>query len=282
MARVQHDETALILLDDIPKMREFLKGIDRRLQNIQTLLATLRERVVPGQQPDIQRLANAWEGYLTLHHKVREVTLENSTALSSALTLGKNYELMEKLNMIVDEIVAQNSDAMVLAMKHSDKIYDHVRDELILITGLAILIGIGAALWVLFTIRRGLQRAGTLAQAVADGDLSQSIEYHGREEIGDLISAMNRMAANLRATAEIAEEVAKGDLTVQPKRLSEKDVLGISLEIMIERLREVVNDVSSAAANVAAGSEELSASAETLSQGVSEQAASSEELKTVT
>ncbi|CAK0753960.1 methyl-accepting chemotaxis protein [Gammaproteobacteria bacterium] len=277
MARVQHDETYLILLDEIPKMHEFLKGVDERLRNIQTLFTSLRERVASGQLAEVQRLMTAWDSYLTIHHKIREVVLDNSKAFAISLALGKNHELLERLNTIVADIVTQNKDAMVAATKQADNIYDDARGELMIATGFSLLLGIMAALWILFIIRRGLQQAGELAQAVAEGDLTKTIEYRGREEIGDLINAMNCMCANLRATAGIAEEIAKGNLTVQTKRLSDKDALGIALETMVERLREVVTDVSTAATNVATGSEQLSASAETLSQGVSEQAASSEE-----
>ena len=277
MARVQRDETYLILLDDIPKMQEFLKGVDARLRNIQNLLASLRERATSGQSADVQRLATAWDSYVIIHQKVREVVLDNSEALATSLTFGKNRELLERLNAIIADDVAQNKEAMLVATKQSDDIYNNARTELLSIAGFSILVGILAALWILFIIRRGLRQAGELAQAVAEGDLTKTIEYRSREEIGDLIEAMNCMCANLRTTAGVAEEIAKGNLTVQTKRLSEKDSLGIALETMIERLREVVTDVSTASANVATGSEQLSASAETLSQGVSEQAASSEE-----
>jgi methyl-accepting chemotaxis protein len=41
-----------------------------------------------------------------------------------------------------------------------------------------------------------------------------------------MASAMNTMVDNLQATARVAERIAEGDLTVEAKALSEKDVLG--------------------------------------------------------
>ncbi|CAK0753920.1 methyl-accepting chemotaxis protein [Gammaproteobacteria bacterium] len=237
MMHIQRDETALILFDDIPKMREFLKGVDTRLQNIQTLITSLRERATANQQADIQRLITAWESYLAIHHKVRDTVLENGQAMSTALTLGKNNDLMEKLNTTISDVVAQNKDEMTVATKLADVIFDNSREELITIAVALILISITVAFWISFTIQRGLRQAGGLALAVAEGDLNQTIEYRGREEIGDLIAAMNRMCTNLRATAGVAEEIAKGDLTVQARRLSEKDLLGIAMEGMIANLR---------------------------------------------
>jgi len=88
---------------------------------------------------------------------------------------------------------------------------------------------------------------------------------------------MQSMVANLRITADIATQIAAGDLTVSPKPLSAKDTLGTALEQMVERLRDVVADAIAAAENVSAGSQELSASSEQVSQGATEQASAAEE-----
>ncbi len=88
---------------------------------------------------------------------------------------------------------------------------------------------------------------------------------------------MNRMTANLNATAGLADAIAGGDLTGEAKPLSDKDRMGLALQTMLARLRAVVADANAAAANVSSGSQELSASAEQLSQGSTEQAASTEE-----
>ncbi len=88
-----------------------------------------------------------------------------------------------------------------------------------------------------------------LAQ-IAIGDLSQRPQknYGGlASEVGGNLSTMVK---NLNATAAIAAEIAEGDLTVQPKPLSEKDILGQSLETMVERLRAVVADAIAASDNV--------------------------------
>jgi len=82
-----------------------------------------------------------------------------------------------------------------------------------------------------------------------------------------------------RAVA-FATEIAKGDLNVniEVKQRDEIGQLAMTLQSMVEKLREVVGDVSGASENVASGSEELSGSSETLSQGATEQAASIEEV----
>jgi methyl-accepting chemotaxis protein len=138
-------------------------------------------------------------------------------------------------------------------------------------------IAVAAALWIAINISRGLGRAVGLADAVAIGDLSQKIEVSSNDEVGDLIKSLNAMTVNLNGTAAMANEIAQGNLTVDAKRLSDKDTLGMALERMVEKLRMIVSEALTAAQNVSAGSQELSASAEQLSQGATEQASSAEE-----
>lgn len=87
-------------------------------------------------------------------------------------------------------------------------------------------------------ITRGLSSALSIARAVADGDLTASVQVKSNDEIRDLVEALTQMT---------------------------------------ERLKVAVGDVNQAARNVATGSTQMSTTAEQLSQGTVEQAASSEE-----
>ncbi|WP_315701790.1 MULTISPECIES: methyl-accepting chemotaxis protein [unclassified Bradyrhizobium] len=156
---------------------------------------------------------------------------------------------------------------------------DGARAQMIMISLVlvSLVLAIVAAFWISLSISRALSRAVGLADAVAIGDLSQNISVSSNDEIGDLVKSLNKMTANLNETAAVANQIAQGNLTVDAKRLSDKDTLGIALERMVEKLRQIVSEALTAAQNVSAGSQELSASAEQLSQGATEQASSAEE-----
>ncbi|WP_298256531.1 CHASE3 domain-containing protein [Bradyrhizobium sp.] len=126
-------------------------------------------------------------------------------------------------------------------------------------------------------VESAFQDIARTVSAVAVGDLTQTIEkaYGGQTE--QLSDKLKSMTANLQATASLADQIAQGNLLVEAKRLSDKDTLGIALERMVEKLRQIVAEALTAAQNVSAGSQELSASAEQLSQGATEQASSAEE-----
>jgi methyl-accepting chemotaxis protein len=156
---------------------------------------------------------------------------------------------------------------------------DGARAEMLLMSLViaSLLIAAVAATWIALNISRALAQAVGLADAVAIGDLSHKIESSSNDEIGDLIKSLNAMTVNLNATAALANQIAQGDLMVEAKPLSDKDTLGLALERMVEKLRQIVSEALTAAQNVSAGSQELSASAEQLSQGATEQASSAEE-----
>ena len=127
-------------------------------------------------------------------------------------------------------------------------------------------------------ITTGLADANSAIDAVAQGDFSKDIACTRRDEIGHLLGTLKRMTTNLRATAEVADAIARGDLSVEPKPLSDKDMLGLALKEMTQKLRTVVSEALGAAGNVSSGSEELSSACQQLSAGANDQAASAEEV----
>ncbi len=109
---------------------------------------------------------------------------------------------------------------------------------MIVIALIAMAAAAAAAWFVANAIRRNLNRATGLATAVAEGDVSVTVDATSRDEVGTLIEALNAM---------------------------------------VVRLRGVIGETNQAAESVAAGSQQLSASSEQVSQGATEQAAAAEE-----
>ena len=97
---------------------------------------------------------------------------------------------------------------------------------------------------------------------------------------GDFNAVKNNLNLLIEATGRIAaaaRQVADGNLMVDLRQRSDEDELMHALSAMVAKLVEVVTDVRTAADNVAAGSVELSVSAQSMSQGATEQAAAAEE-----
>jgi methyl-accepting chemotaxis protein len=259
---------------------------------------------------------NAYAGMREAEQRTRGLLSQGKAAEARGVALTEVRAHMQEALRQLDDIVRLNQDLMAAAREAAARDYAAARLWLISVACASLLVATGTAAWVSLGIGRGLALAMGLADAVAKGDLSQSVVARSDDEVKDLVDAMNRMTANLHATAQLAELIADGDLSRDATRLSEKDVLGRALEAMlvklrttaavadrladgdltvdagkpsekdvlgnalarmVSKLRGVVTDALSAAENVASGSQQLSASAQQMSQGASEQAAAGEE-----
>ena len=209
--------------------------------------------------------------------QVRSAINSGNSAEAIRLVTGEGRRVMDEIEETINARVEDNKAQMTEADHQTSSQYVTTRNLILMISGVALVLAVGAATWIAFGINNGLKKIRDVAEAVAVGDLDKSVEVKTNDEIKDLVDTINVMTGNLRNTATIADQIANGDLTVTPKPLSEKDTLGLSLESMVERLRGVVSDALSAANNVSSGSQELSASSEQLSQGATEQASSAEE-----
>jgi len=219
----------------------------------------------------------ALESWIKTQEKITSVNRSAGTMLASQRTMGEGRKASTAVSEAADSFVSLMQEHMKAAQEEAIATYQQARTLLVSVIVVSILAGAAAAIWIALSIASGLQKAIRLAEAVSAGDLSQTVSVTTNDEVRDMVDAMNRMTANLRATAKVADAIADGDLTVKAVPLSDKDVLGLSLERMLEKLRSVVADASAASDNVSSGSQELSATAEDLSQGATEQAASAEQ-----
>ncbi|PLY03129.1 MAG: hypothetical protein C0623_02740, partial [Desulfuromonas sp.] len=146
---------------------------------------------------------------------------------------------------------------------------------------ISVILGAAVALTFGFFISKGIanpmNRGVAFAEQIALGDFSSRLRLERKDEIGQLSEALDNMADSLNQSAEVADRIAAGDLTINIKPASEKDRLGTALKNMADNLTDVINNVRLSSDNVASGAQAMSASSEEMSQGASEQAASAEE-----
>jgi methyl-accepting chemotaxis protein len=90
-------------------------------------------------------------------------------------------------------------------------------------------------------------------------------------------NAFKKMTVSLLEVARAANEVAEGNLTVAVKPQSEKDILGNAVDKMIKNLSNLIAQTRYAAENIGASAEEVSAGNQDLSQRTEEQASNLEE-----
>ena len=122
--------------------------------------------------------------------------------------------------------------------KTASEQYHQARTLMLAMSVAAFLFAAGIAFWVTRSITRPLGEAVSVANQLAEGDLTARIVVNSSDETGQLLSAMKNM---------------------------------------VEKLSQIIGEVRGAADNLSSASEEVSATAQNMSQASSEQAASVEE-----
>ncbi len=102
--------------------------------------------------------------------------------------------------------------------------------------------------------------------------------YNARDEITELGSVLVGMAKSLQGRADLAEAIAKGDLTKDVAVTSPNDQLGNALKTMLKGLRDMVGGIQIAGDQINSGAGQVSDASQALSQGATESASSLEEV----
>ncbi|MCB1033086.1 MAG: methyl-accepting chemotaxis protein, partial [Acidobacteria bacterium] len=123
----------------------------------------------------------------------------------------------------------------------------------------------------------GIDQAVAVASRLAEGDIRGEIEVQSRDEVGQLLRAMQRMLQYLQESEKVARSIADGDLTVEATPRSEEDRFGFAFRGMIANLRTMIGNVKEAASQVATSADEISASSGQITEGAKEQSTSTEE-----
>ena len=72
------------------------------------------------------------------------------------------------------------------------------RTMLVVATVLAFVLGAFLAISIIRYLTRALADAGALAAAVAEGDLTHTVDVKAQDEVGAMVTSLNRMTENLR------------------------------------------------------------------------------------
>ncbi|WP_019994774.1 HAMP domain-containing methyl-accepting chemotaxis protein [Aureimonas ureilytica] len=202
-----------------------------------TRLPALRD--LPGLAPDA--LSDIESSARSLFLTGRGVTEDAVNRADMAMFDYLNNNTIPKAKAVSTEVahlVARAQEVSAQYVADSRNRTETMRVTLLALVAGAIVLGSAAALWISLSISRALSRSANFARAIGEGDLSQTVETRGSDEIAALQRAMNDM---------------------------------------VGQLRDTVSGVRQSAGQVAEGSHLSADTAEQLNQGASEQAAATEQ-----
>ncbi len=189
--------------------------------------------------PDVEDMRAQWRNLAQVLRQQADLGLQNWMQKSQDMTVNEMVPVADVLLARLDKAVEQANRITQDSLAEAKTSYSTTSFWLLSMLVGAILIGAAAATWIAVSISRGLGRSVTLANAIAQGDLTQRLDPKGTDEIADLQRAMGQM---------------------------------------VENLSEIASDVNNSAAQVAAGSTQAAVTAEQLSAGSTQQAATTQRL----
>jgi methyl-accepting chemotaxis protein len=171
--------------------------------------------------------------------KVIALVMQGKNAEGAEVIKTTGAKASRDLQDQIDKLQEAKLKQAKLTDEENGNVAKNARNLMIGLCIAGVLIAVLFGVFIANIISKPLREGVSFAQAVAAGDLTQTVKLDQKDEIGQLATALNEM---------------------------------------VGKLSTIVSDCMSAADNVASGSQELSATAQQLSQGATEQAASAEEI----
>ena len=230
---------------------------------------------------------------------------EYSSALADWGNIG--YSIMEKIksgdkDKAVDSILNDCTPALNKAVEIAIRL-DEITDEqssrsvrvtvIFAVAGVACIIVCLVLAWklttktgkkVLETILVPLREVEAVAQELTDGNLHSTLEYHSDDEIGRLAHSMRK---SIRILGSYVDDIgramkmfADGNFDVQPEVEWKGDFVGILNSFMMfeKSMAEVIKGIQHVSDEVSSAAEQVAASSNDLADGATNQAAVVEEL----
>jgi methyl-accepting chemotaxis protein len=180
---------------------------------------------------------------------------------------GELEELMGKVDDLFGKDMERTRDS-------ANQSAASVKITVIVISLLGIVVGLLGGLLLARAITRPLSSLAASARSIASGDLDISVaDSKRKDEIGELENAFRDLVNYNTAIAQAAEKLGRGDLTVQIAARSERDLLAKNFTHAVGSIRDTIREMAEGSSNLAAASEELSATSAQMSNNAEETAA---------
>ena len=226
----------------------------------------------PQIQAQYQKLEDAADNWVTVTNETIE--LGEKGRKTEAVN-----ELTGRVLSIADEAEAELETLITLITDESNEKVEYVEKSLIVLT--AILIAVAAIAVIFAIIYAGIliksitvpvSMLSEAAKKMAIGDVDVDCRRINDDDLGELMDNFNSMVKNIKGQADIANDIAKGDLTVEASVRSDKDVLGKSFQRLIADNNRILGNIKESTNQVTIGAEQVASASQSLAQGSTEQA----------
>lgn len=161
----------------------------------------------------------------------------------------------------MDKLLEQNKQDADNAYEQNNATYSNSLKITIAVIILGLVLAIVLGLFISIMISSQLKQVLIFAEALGNGDLSQKIKIHSKDEIGNMALALNKAGENMRS---LIGEIMNGasDISATSEELSATTE---EVSAKMEVVEQSTEQISKGAQDLSAVTEEVSASAEEMS-----------------
>ncbi|OWY29843.1 methyl-accepting chemotaxis protein [Herbaspirillum robiniae] len=212
LARVRSFEMQHILAKDAKEYDEIeqasKKQIDVLKKQQALYVAQISEPEEKALYPEVEKLVAT---FLAEHDKIIAISHQGKDEEARSLQRGDATKAYRALLQNLDKLIEVNDHGADGSNKLADDIYSQARMWILGTVIVCIALAMMLAIWVSRLISRPLEQAVSVAQRVAGGDLTADIQPSGKDEAGQLLTALKSMNDNL---LNIVSEVRQGTGTI--------------------------------------------------------------------
>lgn len=231
----------------------------------------------------MKKISSLWDSLREMNASVIELSAEYDSEGASQQALGDQKEVFDKIILLADENIAQMNNAAKAAYQKSSGIKDQ---KFIQITIMTIIGFAGSSLLVLLILKVVQSPIKSLTNMVRNiektGDFSKRFNLDSKDEIGIIVqtfnSLMDTMQTSILAVNEVMAAMEKGDLSERIEINENSNLNEKRINDALTMLSQIIAQVKDIGNSIQMGSQELTTTAQSLSDGVSQQAASMEEI----
>ena len=236
-------------MDRIEKsMASILAAFDKEHKAYVALISSDEERSLH------EAFQSDWKKYLEVHDRMIALSRGNENEKARALLEGESKTAFDSASANLVKLVNMNSTGAHDAAERAEQSYLHARTTMAVALALAVAVAVAAGIWLMRSITAPLNQALAVAERVAQGDLTSSIDIHANDEIGKVLHALQRMQDSL---VKVVTTVRTGSESVSTASV---------------QISEGNHDLSSRTESQASALEQTAASMEELSSTVRQNA----------
>lgn len=246
--------------------------MERLLGEIEKGMAELPKYVTEEQMKEITAI---WNAYANEHEEVLKAGMILNTTKALEIINGTSKIAYGDMAEVIDKIVEEARVQATELSSKGDATYFSIRNLTMIIMGVALVLSVVMAAWILVNITKPLRTLKFKLQDLVNngGDLTQTIQLKSKDEVGELADAINHFIENIRA---IIVEVNQSATMVEASSHQVSEYL-LQLSSNVEESSGIIEEISAGMEQTAAATEVITSSSTDIEHAATDMASRSQQ-----